>query len=351
MVTTAKNFYDILGVKRDASQEGIKKAFRRLARKHHPDLNPGDKSAEKKFKEMNEAYEVLSDPKKRAEYDQFGKTTFQEGAGFEGLRPAGFDFGGVEDIFSDLFGGVRREEAPLKGHDIEAGLDISLEEAYRGVTRPITLTREVPCKACGGTGAEASQACSQCRGAGSIQQKRGFFRLSQPCPSCGGRGKVITKACGACRGNGSIVSTETIKVKIPPGAYTGTRVKVRGMGGAGVKGGQSGNLYIRLNVRPHPLFKREGDDIYVEAPVTVSEAVLGGKISVPTIDGTVTMTLPPGTDSGRKFKLKGKGIPGIRTGIKGNEFVIIKIVVPKASTEKTREALKELEKAYAEKHR
>jgi len=356
MATTARDYYEILGIKKDASQDEIKKAFRRLARKHHPDLNPGDKAAEQKFKEMNEAYGVLSDQKKRAEYDQFGKTSFEPGAGFEGFQTHGFDFGGSGDIFSDLFGGFGdgarfHEEAPLKGHDIEARLDISLEEAYKGVTKPITLTREVPCKSCGGAGAETSKSCSSCRGTGSIQQKRGFFNLNQPCPSCKGSGRIITKVCSACRGNGSTVSNESIKVKIPPGAYTGSRVRLKGIGGAGTKGGPAGNLYIELAVRPHPVFKREGNDIYVEVPVTVGEAILGGKIRVPTLDGNVTMTLPAGTDSGRKFKLKGKGVPAMKTGVKGDEFAVIKIVVPKTTSVKTKEALKEVEKAYEEKHR
>ncbi len=352
MTATAKDYYNILGVKKDASQEEIKRTYRRLARKCHPDVNPGDKTAEQKFKDINEAYEILGDPKKRADYDQFGKTPFGAG-GFEGFRTRDFgsQFGGFEDIFSDFFGGPRREEAPLRGPDLVTSLDISLEEAYKGVTTPFTLTREVPCKACKGTGAEASRTCSNCKGTGSRQQGRGFFQIAQPCPSCKGGGRIITKVCKACRGNGSTVATQTIKVRIPPGADTGSRLKLRGMGGAGVRGGPSGNLYIELTVRPHPVFKRDGNNIYVEAPVTVGEATLGGKIKVPTLDGTATMTLPPGTDSGKKFKLKGKGIPGTRTGIRGDEFVVIKIVVPKTVTARAKEALQEVEKAYGEKHR
>ncbi len=348
MSTTTQDYYEILGVKKDATTDEIKKAFRKLARKYHPDLNPGDKAAEKRFKEINEAYEVLSNSKKRAEYDQFGKATFEGAHGFEGFRTHdfGFGFGGTEDIFSDLFRSFRHEDVPLKGADLTTHLDISLEEAYRGVTKPFTLTREATCKGCGGTGAEASQLCSTCKGAGSIKQRRGVFRLSQSCPACKGRGKIISKVCKACRGNESTVVTETIKVKIPPGADTGSRVKLKGMGGAGVKGAPSGDLYIELSVRPHPLFKRDGNNIYVEVPVTVIEAVLGGKIKVPTIDGTVTMTLPAGTDSGKKFRLKSKGIPNRRTGITGDEFAVIKIVVPKKVTNKTKDALEEIEKAY-----
>ncbi|MBI4848920.1 MAG: molecular chaperone DnaJ [Nitrospirae bacterium] len=349
MSTATQDYYETLGVSKAASAEEIKKAYRRLARKHHPDLNPGDKNSEKKFKEINAAYEVLSDSKKRTEYDQFGKAAFEPGQGFEGSGRRGFDFGhggGGEDIFSDLFRNFRQEDMPMKGDDLVTSLDISLEEAYKGVTKPISLTREAPCKACGGSGAEDSQTCSRCKGAGSLKQSRGIFRMSQPCPACNGSGRVATKACKACRGKGTTVSAETIKVKIPPGAETGSRIKLKGMGGPGAQGGPPGDLYIELGVRSHHVFKREGNNIYADVPVTISEAVLGGKIQVPTLDGTVTMTLPPGTDSGKKFKLKGKGIPNRKTGIKGDEFAVIKIVVPKNVSDKTKEALHELAKAY-----
>ena len=348
MSTATQDYYETLGVRKDATADEIKKAYRKLARKYHPDLNPGDNAAEKKFKEINEAYEVLSDKKKRAEYDQFGKTSFEGGQGFDGFRTHdyGFGAGGAEDIFSNLFRGFRQEDVPQRGADLVTRFEISLEEAYQGVTKPITLTREMSCKRCGGSGAESSQPCSHCKGTGSIKQSRGVFRLSQPCPACGGRGKIISKACTACRGSGSAVATDTIKVKIPPGADTGSRIKLRGMGSAGAMGGPAGDLYIELGVKPHPTFKRDGDNIYVDIPVNIIEATLGGKIKVPTLDGTVTMTLPPGTDSGKKFKLKGKGIPHRKTGARGDEFAVIKIVVPKKVSTKTKEALEEIEKAY-----
>jgi molecular chaperone DnaJ len=351
MATTAQDYYEILGVKKNSSTDEIKKAYRKLARKYHPDLNPGDKAKEKKFKEINEAYEVLSDSKKKTEYDQYGKSPFEGAQGFEGFRAQDFGFGfggggGGEDIFSDLFGTVRQNDSPLRGHDLETRLEISLEEAFRGVTKSVTLTREKNCKTCRGLGAESSKTCNACKGAGSVKQKRGVFRLSQPCTACKGTGKIITKVCKTCRGKGSTVATETIKVKIPPGADTGSRVKLRGMGGAGAKGGPAGDLYISLTVSKHPVFKRDGSSIYVDVPITVSEAVLGGKIKVPTLDGTVTMTLPAGTDSGKKFRLKGKGIPNKRTGAAGDEFAVIKIVVPKKVGKKTKEALEEIEKAY-----
>ncbi len=350
MAATTHDYYDTLGIKKGASSDEVKKTYRKLARKYHPDLNPGDKTAEMKFKEINEAYEVLSDAKKRSEYDQFGKAAFNGSQGFGGFgaQNAGFGTGGFEDIFSDLFGNVRQQHAPVTGTDLQTRLDISLEEAYKGVTKPFTLTREIPCKTCKGTGARASQTCSHCKGAGSVRQSRGMFRMNQPCPSCGGKGKIVTKACGACSGNGSKVATETIKVKIPPGVDNGSRVKLRGMGGAGLQGAPSGDLYIEISVRPHPVFKREGKNIYVEVPITIMEAVAGGKIKVPTLDSSVTMTLPEGTDSGKKFRLKGKGIPGKRRGVTGDQYAVIKIVVPKNVDEKTKEALKEIEKAYEE---
>lgn len=348
MSTATQDYYELLGVKRDASIDEIKKAYRRLARKYHPDLNPGDKNAEKKFKEINEAYEVLSDSKKRAEYDQFGKAEPGTGPGFEGFRTRGFDFGfgGGEDIFSDLFRNFRQDDMPLKGADLVTSFEITLEEAYKGATKPISLTKETVCKTCSGSGAEDSQTCSQCRGLGSLKQSRGVFKMSQPCPSCKGRGKVITRVCKSCKGKGVGVGAETIKVKIPPGAETGSRIKLKGMGGAGIKGGPPGDLYIELAVKRHPVFKREGHDIYAEVSVTFIDAVLGAKIQVPTLDGTVTMTLPPGTDSGKRFRLKGKGIPNRKTGIKGDEFAVIKIIVPKTVNAKTKEALHEIEKAY-----
>ena len=357
MSTGTQDYYELLGVKKTSSADEIKKAYRRLARKHHPDLNPGDNAAEKKFKEINEAYEVLSDSKKKAEYDQFGKASFDGAQGFEGFRASDFGSGfnstgfstgagGTEEMFSDIFNRFRHEEAPLKGPDLVTRLSISLEEAYNGVTKPITLRKEALCKKCMGTGAESSQPCSRCKGTGSVKQSRGLFNLSQPCSACQGTGMKILKVCNACRGRGSAYGSETMKVKIPPGADTGSKVRLKGMGGAKPRGGQAGDLLIELSVTPHPVFKREGHDIYVDIPVTFDQAVLGGKIKVPTLSGDVTMTLPPGTDSGKKFKLKGKGIPNRKTGTRGDEFAVIKITVPKKVTNKTKEALEEIAKSY-----
>lgn len=353
MSPQVKDYYEILGVDRKASQENVKKAYRKLARKYHPDLNPGDKSAEHKFKELNEAYEVLGNEKKRAEYDQYGRSPSEGGGpGFDYRAYTSadrFDSGGFGDIFSDLFGaGGSPGAAGLKGPDLVMGLELSLEEAFTGVTEPISFTREMQCTACGGSGAETYQQCDSCKGTGKVQTSKGFFKMSQYCTACGGSGKKITKACRSCAGRGKIVHPESIKVKIPAGADTGSRVRLKGMGGPGQGGGLPGDLQIEITVREHPVFKRTGDNIYVEVPVTFGEAALGAKIEVPTLDGASAMTLPAGTQSGQKFKLSGKGFPSTRTGKRGDQFVTIKIAVPKNVTDKARHAIQEIETLYRE---
>lgn len=353
MAQQVRDYYEILGIDRKASQDDVKKAYRKLARKYHPDLNPGDKSAEQKFKELNEAYEVLGDGKKRADYDQYGRSPFEGGGpGFDYRAYTSADrsdFGGFGDIFSDLFGaGGRTGSAELKGPDLVMGLELSLEEAFTGVTKSISFTRETQCSACRGTGAETYQQCDTCKGTGKVQASKGFFKMSQYCPACGGSGKKITKACRSCAGRGKVVRPESIKVKIPAGADTGSRVRLKGMGGPGQGGGTPGDLQIEITVREHPVFKRTGDNIYVEVPVTFGEAALGAKIEVPTLDGASAMTLPAGTQSGQKFKLSGKGFPSTRTGKRGDQYVTIKIAVPKNVTEKARHAIQEIETLYRE---
>ncbi len=353
MANTTKDYYEILGIDRKASQDDIKKAFRKLARKYHPDLNPGDKTAEHKFKELNEAYEVLGDEKKRADYDQFGKSPFDSGGpGFDyrtytsGDR---FDFGGVGDIFSDMFGSGRGfEGAALRGPDLVMGIELTMEEAFHGATKPITFNREINCSACGGTGAETYQQCSTCKGTGKVTASKGFFKMSQHCSACRGSGRTVTKQCRSCNGKGRILHTESIKVKIPAGADSGSRVRLRGMGGAGEGKGTPGDLQIEITVRPHSLFTRKGDDLYLDLPVTFGEAALGAKIEVPTMDGATVMTLPAGSQSGQKFKLSGKGFPSSRTGKRGSQFVTMKVAVPKTVSEREKEAIQEIEKLYRE---
>ncbi len=346
-----KDYYKILGIDKQASADEIKKAYRKLARKYHPDLNPGDKNSEHKFKKINDAYEVLGDKKKKEEYDQFGGSPHETGGpGFDFRTQAAgdrFEFGGFGDIFSDTFN-VKSESVDLRGPDLVMSLDLTLEEAYSGVTRPITFKRDVSCHACNGTGAEASTRCDKCKGTGKVTASKGFFRMSQHCSTCGGTGTRITKTCKECRGAGKIFKTENIKVKIPAGVDSGSRVRIRRMGGAGQGNGPAGDLQIEIHVKKHPLFTRKGNDLYIDVPVTFDEAVLGAKIDVPTINAVTTMTLPAGTQSGQKFKLSGKGFPSSKTGKKGDQYVNIKIVVPKNIPEKAVAAIKEIGALYGE---
>jgi molecular chaperone DnaJ len=339
-----KDYYKILGVDRNASDEEIKRAYRRLARKYHPDLNPGNKEAEEKFKEINEAYSVLGDPEKRKQYDRGETFDF---TGFDFSRPDFadvFDFG-FGDFFEDFFG--RRGATPKRGSDIITNVEITLEDAYRGSTKPITFTRHVNCSRCGGTGAEALEACPNCKGTGTVGSSRGFFTFRQTCPACRGTGQKVTRVCQSCRGSGRVAVTEHINVRIPKGVEDGQRVRVRGMGEAGEYGGPSGDLYIEVKVLPHSIFKREGKDLYVEVPVTFPEAALGAKIEVPTLDGIALMNLPPGTQGGQKFKLKGKGMPAGHGG-HGDLYAIIKIVVPERLSKEAEELIMRLSSLYPE---
>jgi molecular chaperone DnaJ len=357
---TKKDYYDILGVKKGASEADIKKAFRKLARKYHPDVNPGDKSSEPKFKELNEAYEVLSDVKKRQQYDQFGPAAFDQGygqgpgpgQGFEGFT-RGNDFSGIhgfEDIFGNMFGERGRQRGPRKGEDITYSVEVDLEDAILGRTMQVDLDREAACTACGGTGAQpgtSRRTCPTCAGSGSVAQGRGFMQMAQPCPACRGEGTINPNPCRSCGGRGLVRKSERINVKIPPGVDNGSRVRMAGLGGPGEKGGPPGDVYIVTKVRPHHYFERKGDNLYSEASVTMKEAALGEKIEIPTVDGMVSLSLPEGVQTGQQLKLRGKGVPHLGGGGVGDHYVTIKVATPTGLSERGRELVRELDRLHS----
>jgi molecular chaperone DnaJ len=366
--TTKQDYYEQLGVPRKASAKDIRAAFRKLARKYHPDLNPGDKSAEERFKQLQEAYDVLSDPKKRQIYDERG--FYSDNIGSGATPPGGggsdsdvnFDFGGFDfggggaeggggnfrDLFSQFFrgGGGRGtaiEPEQEAGGDLEYQIEIDFWDAVRGAVKKMQITRLDTCETCHGTGAIGSpQTCPVCNGSGTIQQAAGKMRFNVPCTRCGGTGKIRTP-CRTCGGEGRVRKTETIEVKIPPGVASGARLRVPGKGNSGTMGAPAGDLYLRVEVRPHPFFDRRGNDLYTKVPVTVSEATLGAKIEVPTIDGRSLVRIPPGTNCGSTLRLREKGVPNARTGTRGDQYVEIQVVVPKPTDERIRKLMKELE--------
>jgi molecular chaperone DnaJ len=372
MPTTAKqDYYELLGVPRKASAKEIRTAFRKLARKYHPDLNPGDKSSEEKFKQLQEAYDVLSDSKKRQMYDQYGfysENLPPGGYAGGGAHPedagggvnfdfGGFDFGGgagsgqagggnFRDLFSQFFrgrGGSAMEAEEEAGGDLEYQIEIDFWDAMRGGVKKLQITRLDTCETCHGTGAIGSpQTCTACGGTGTIQQSAGKMKFNVPCTRCGGTGKVRTM-CRTCNGDGRVRRTETIEVRIPAGVASGSRMRVPGKGNSGTMGAPGGDLYLRIEVKPHEFFERRGNDIYTKVPVTVSEASLGAKVEVPTIDGRALVRIPPGTNSGRTLRLKEKGVPNARGGARGDQYVEIQIVVPEPTDERVRNLMKELE--------
>jgi molecular chaperone DnaJ len=367
--TTKQDYYELLGVPRRAPVKEIRAAYRKLARKYHPDLNPGDKSAEEKFKQIQEAYEVLSDAKKRQMYDQFGFNTPGSGgapptgAGYGGSPEdihfdfGGFDFGGnaaggstnFRDLFSQFFRGANAAQAVQEreqGTDLEYQIDITFAEAMHGTVKKLSFTRLDVCNVCHGTGAAPGdeKVCPTCHGSGQVTQVSGKMRFQISCSRCGGSGRLHT-ICRNCGGEGRVSRMETLDVRIPPGAHTGSRVRVAGRGNAGLHGGPPGDLYIIMNVTPHPFFERRGDDLYTVVPVTVSEASLGAKVEVPTIDGRAQVRIPPGTNSGTKLRLREKGAPSARqAGKRGDQIVEVQVVVPKPEDERVRNLLKELSK-------
>jgi len=364
---TKRDYYEVLGVPRKAPVKEIRQAYRRLARKFHPDLNPGDKSAEEKFKQVQEAYEVLSDAKKRQMYDQFG--FYAPGGGPPGAGPGaqevpvdfgGFDFGGgfggtsFRDLFSQFFRGMGAERgatAPERGSDLEYLIDIDFWEAIRGTVKKLSIARLEACSDCRGTGAArgaGEQVCAACGGSGRAAQTAGRLRFNVTCSRCGGSGRLRI-LCRACGGEGRVRRAETIDVRIPAGVNTGSRVRVPGRGNAGTQGAAPGDLYIIMNVQPHPFFERHGDDIHTTVPVSVTEAALGAKIEVPTLDGRTVLRLPPGTSGGQRFRLRGKGVRSARDpDVRGDQYVEVQVVVPRPVDERVRNLLRELGKLSPE---
>lgn len=373
----AKDYYAILGVKRDATMDEIKKAYRKLARKYHPDVNPGNTEAESRFKEISQAHDVLADAEKRKIYDEFGEDglragfdpeqarqyrQWQEAGGFGGSRggyefygfggeQGGFRYSGFEDVFSDLFGGGRGAAptaGPTKGADVESSLEVDFLTAIKGGTTRVTLQRNQSCYQCNGTGRTALQGnpvCKRCNGTGQTRVSQGPFNFTQTCPECGGTGRAA-EPCKACRGSGIVAASETIDVKIPAGVNTGSRIRLAGKGEPGKAGGPAGDLYIVTKVRPHPVFTREGDDLNVEIPVSVSEAMNGAEVDVPTPTGTVQLKVPKGTKSGQRLRLKGKGVPNLKTKTPGDMFVTVRVQVPFTDDPEALAAAKTLERFY-----
>jgi molecular chaperone DnaJ len=379
-----QDYYEVLGIKRDAKPEEIKKAYRRLARKWHPDVNPGDKAAEERFKLTSEAHDVLSDPKKRSVYDRFGQYSDNladaaargaspggAGGAAAGRTAPGFDFSGFDwgsttssgggtsfkDIFSELFGGggtAKEKEPPRpqpkRGADIEMPLTLSFEEAIKGITTNITVNRSEQCPRCNGAGDIGGpvMVCTTCKGTGQVQKAGGRLRFSQECADCGGTGRRRSP-CSLCKGRGTVPKSETVKVRIPAGVETGSRVRIPGKGEGGRLGAPPGDLHIITNVGDHKYFTRKGDNIYATVPITVPEAALGAKIEVPTVEGKAQLRIPPGTQSGQKFRLRQRGAPSLRNpGAHGDQFVEVQVTLPKVISEETKELLRQYSKMNIE---
>jgi len=364
-VMARRDFYEILGVGRSATQKDIKQAYRKLARKHHPDVNPGDARAEERFKEISEAYEVLGDPEKREQYDRFGAQWQQvhrggpQGWTYTTTGPGFADFasvfgGSFSDVFDEFLGrGARArtqtwaEAGPQRGSDVEHEVTISLEDAFFGAQRTFSLSLADACAACNGRGG-ATATCAACQGTGATRTQQGFFTLGTPCPSCRGTGEQVTSRCQQCAGTGEVQRSRRIRVKIPPGVDTGSRVRVAGEGGAGRGGGPSGDLVLRVVVAPHQFFERDGDDLHCEVPVTFVEAALGAEIKVPTMTGSATLKVPPGTRSGQSLRLKGMGMPKLRGAGSGDQYVKAMVTVPKRLSKRQRELLEEMQETWQE---
>ena len=361
MAEQKRDYYEVLGLSKGASEEELKKAYRKLAKKYHPDVNPGDKDAEAKFKEINEAYGILSDPEKKARYDQFGHAgvdpSYGGGGGF------GFDMGDIDlgDIFGSFFGGgfgggTGRRNGPQKGDSLRVNLALTFEEAAFGCTKEIDLNRTETCEECHGSGCAAgttAETCSDCRGSGQIRVQRGMggfaFSTTTTCTKCRGTGKIIHTPCKKCGGAGSVRKKQRVSVTIPAGIDDGQAVSLRGQGNAGLNGGPAGDLLVRVQVKPHPQFQREGVTVLYEQPVTFYQAAMGAELEIPTIDGKVKYNLPAGTQTGTTFRLRGKGIPELRSNRRGDQYVTVKVQIPTSLNAEQKEALNAFAVAMGEK--
>ena len=360
-----RDYSEVLGIQKGASEDEIKKAYKKLARKYHPDMNPGDKEAEEKFKEVNEANEVLSDPEKKARYDQFGfagvDPNYGAGAGGAGGFGGGFDFGDLGDIFGSFFGGGfgggqrRNPNAPQRGESIRASVSVSFTDAAFGCEKSVTLERSEMCGTCKGNGCAPGttpEVCPDCHGTGTVQVRRqtpmGVFASNGPCRKCGGTGRLIHQPCPDCRGGGTVRKRKTIQVTIPAGIDHGQTISLRGQGNAGKNGGPAGDLLITVMVQPHDLFRRDGVDVFCEAPITFTQAVLGAELEIPTIDGKVKYSIPEGTQTGTVFRLKGKGIPVLNGRGRGDQYVTVTIETPRNLNKEQKEALRKFSETVGE---
>ena len=358
-----RDYYEVLGVEKNASEGEIKKAYRKLAMKYHPDQNPGDKSAEEKFKEINEAYEVLSDADKKARYDQFGfagvdpNFAASQGGGFGGGF-GGFDGFDLGSIFGDFFGGGgarERRGGPTRGQNLGVELSITFEEAAFGCEKEIPIGRVEPCSTCGGSGCKPGtqpETCSKCGGRGTIRTQQNFMGMTMqsesPCPACGGKGKIIKEPCSVCKGKGKVRRNKTLKVQVPAGIDHGQSFRLRGEGNCGTGGGPSGDVIVTVSVKPHPLFQRDGANVLCEMPITFTQAALGAEIEVPTLDGKVRYTIPEGTQTGTTFRLKGKGIPYVGYKNRGDQYVTVVVETPTKLTQAQKDLLRKLDASVSD---
>ncbi|WP_413722114.1 molecular chaperone DnaJ [Sodalis sp. RH23] len=347
-----KDYYEILGLSKDAEEREIKKAYKRLAMKFHPDRNPGNADAEAKFKEAKEAYEILTDAQKRAAYDQYGHAAFEQGGmggGYGGGAAGGADFTDIfGDVFGDIFGGGRRQRAS-RGSDLRYNMELTLEEAVRGVTKEIRIPTLEECDVCHGSGAKPGTSpvtCPTCHGAGQVQMRQGFFAVQQACPTCQGHGKIIKEPCHKCHGHGRIEKAKTLSVKIPAGVDTGDRIRLSGEGEAGEQGAPAGDLYVQVQVRQHPIFEREDNNLFCEVPINFAMAALGGEIEVPTLDGRVKLKVPAETQTGKLFRMRGKGVKSVRGGNQGDLLCRVVVETPVKLNEKQKQLLRELEESF-----